>query len=190
MFERSEEAQELLDSISQRNVTNPDTKQNGAVLTATQYNLMNNMLIALGNLNNDNIKALQQFVLTYLPNFVKIVVGEESEGVFFEAPIVDGLLTLDLADFINTINNRFATATALASAVETLTTLVASTEEELSNDIANTASAQSTALSQAVQQLTSSINAVAPVALTASEVSSIFSGAAQTEVSKIGRAHV
>ena len=71
----SPEAQALLDKIVSILTVNFNRKIAGSVLTADMYNKMNDMLIEAINQHDVGIQALKEYILTYVPNFVKPVHG-------------------------------------------------------------------------------------------------------------------
>ena len=91
----SPEAQALLDKIVSILTVNFNRKIAGSVLTADMYNKMNDMLIEAVNQHDASIQALKEYILTYVPNFVKIHISnsaEESTG-----DITDGVLVIDVS---------------------------------------------------------------------------------------------
>ena len=99
--EISPEAQALLDKIVSILTVNFNRKIAGSVLTADMYNKMNDMLIEAVNQHDANIQALKEYILTYVPNFVKIHISnsaEESTG-----DITDGVLVIDVSHLLDSL---------------------------------------------------------------------------------------
>lgn len=97
----SPEAQALLDKIVSILTVNFNRKIAGSVLTADMYNKMNDMLIEAVNQHDANIQALKEYILTYVPNFVKIHISnsaEESTG-----DITDGVLVIDVSHLLDSL---------------------------------------------------------------------------------------
>lgn len=97
----SPEAQALLDKIVSILTVNFNRKIAGSVLTADMYNKMNDMLIEAVNQHDANIQALKEYILTYVPNFVKIHISnsaEESTG-----DITDGVLIIDVSHLLDSL---------------------------------------------------------------------------------------
>ena len=97
----SPEAQALLDKIVSILTVNFNRKIAGSVLTADMYNKMNDMLIEAVNQHDVNIQALKEYILTYVPNFVKIHISasaEESTG-----DITDGVLIIDVSHLLDSL---------------------------------------------------------------------------------------
>ena len=97
----SPEAQALLDKIVSILTVNFNKKTAGSVLTADMYNKMNDMLIKAVNQHDANIQALKEYILTYVPNFVKIHISasaEESTG-----DITDGVLVIDVSHLLDSL---------------------------------------------------------------------------------------
>ena len=102
--ELSPEAQALLDKIVSILTVNFNRKTAGSVLTADMYNKMNDMLIEAVNQHDANIQALKEYILTYVPNFVKIHISnsaEESTG-----DITDGVLVIDVSHLLDSLLNN------------------------------------------------------------------------------------
>ena len=100
----SPEAQALLDKIVSILTVNFNRKIAGSVLTAEMYNKMNDMLIEAVNQHDANIQALKEYILTYVPNFVKIHISasvEESTG-----DITDGVLVIDVSHLLDSLLNN------------------------------------------------------------------------------------
>ena len=99
--ELSPEAQALLDKIVSILTVNFNRKIAGSVLTADMYNKMNDMLIEAVNQHDANIQALKEYILTYVPNFVKVHIydsAEESTG-----DITDGTLVIDVSHLLDSL---------------------------------------------------------------------------------------
>ena len=97
----SPEAQALLDKIVSILTVNFNRKIAGSVLTADMYNKMNDMLIEAVNQHDASIQALKEYILTYVPNFVKIHISnsaEESTG-----DITDGTLVIDVSHLLDSL---------------------------------------------------------------------------------------
>ena len=97
----SPEAQALLDKIVSILTVNFNRKIAGSVLTADMYNKMNDMLIEAINQHDASIQALKEYILTYVPNFVKIHISnstEESTG-----DITDGILVIDVSHLLDSL---------------------------------------------------------------------------------------
>ena len=97
----SPEAQALLDKIVSILTVNFNRKIAGSVLTADMYNKMNDMLIEAVNQHDANIQALKEYILTYVPHFVKIHISasaEESTG-----DITDGVLVIDVSHLLDSL---------------------------------------------------------------------------------------
>ena len=97
----SPEAQALLDKIVSILTVNFNRKIAGSVLTADMYNKMNDMLIEAVNQHDASIQALKEYILTYVPNFVKIHISnsaEESTG-----DITDGVLVIDVSHLLDSL---------------------------------------------------------------------------------------
>lgn len=97
----SPEAQALLDKIVSILTVNFNRKTAGSVLTADMYNKMNDMLIEAVNQHDANIQALKEYILTYVPNFVKVHISdsvEESTG-----DITDGTLVIDVSHLLDSL---------------------------------------------------------------------------------------
>ena len=100
----SPEAQALLDKIVSILTVNFNRKIAGSVLTADMYNKMNDMLIEAVNQHDASIQALKEYILTYVPNFVKIHISnstEESTG-----DITDGVLVIDVSHLLDSLLNN------------------------------------------------------------------------------------
>ena len=100
----SPEAQALLDKIVSILTVNFNRKIAGSVLTAEMYNKMNDMLIEAVNQHDVSIQALKEYILTYVPNFVKIHISasvEESTG-----DITDGVLVIDVSHLLDSLLNN------------------------------------------------------------------------------------
>lgn len=100
----SPEAQALLDKIVSILTVNFNRKIAGSVLTAEMYNKMNDMLIEAVNQHDASIQALKEYILTYVPNFVKIHISasaEESTG-----DITDGTLVIDVSHLLDSLLNN------------------------------------------------------------------------------------
>ena len=100
----SPEAQALLDKIVSILTVNFNRKTAGSVLTAEMYNKMNDMLIEAVNQHDASIQALKEYILTYVPNFVKIHISnsaEESTG-----DITDGVLVIDVSHLLDSLLNN------------------------------------------------------------------------------------
>ena len=97
----SPEAQALLDKIVSILTVNFNRKTAGSVLTADMYNKMNDMLIEAVNQHDANIQALKEYILTYVPNFVKVHISDsagESTG-----DITDGVLVIDVSHLLDSL---------------------------------------------------------------------------------------
>ena len=97
----SPEAQALIDKIVSILTVNFNRKIAGSVLTAEMYNKMNDMLIEAVNQHDASIQALKEYILTYVPNFVKIHISasaEESTG-----DITDGVLVIDVSHLLDSL---------------------------------------------------------------------------------------
>ena len=100
----SPEAQALIDKIVSILTVNFNRKIAGSVLTAEMYNKMNDMLIEAVNQHDASIQALKEYILTYVPNFVKIHISasaEESTG-----DITDGTLVIDVSHLLDSLLNN------------------------------------------------------------------------------------
>ena len=100
----SPEAQALIDKIVSILTVNFNRKIAGSVLTAEMYNKMNDMLIEAVNQHDASIQALKEYILTYVPNFVKIHISasaEESTG-----DITDGVLVIDVSHLLDSLLNN------------------------------------------------------------------------------------
>ena len=97
----SPEAQALLDKIVSILTVNFNKKIAGSVLTADMYNKMNDMLIEAVNQHDANIQALKEYILTYVPNFVKVHISDSvEEGT---GDITDGTLVIDVSHLLDSL---------------------------------------------------------------------------------------
>ena len=94
----SPEAQALLDKIVSILTVNFNRKTAGSVLTADMYNKMNDMLIEAVNQHDVGIQALKEYILTYVPNFVKIHISDSAEES--TGDITDGTLVIDVSHLL------------------------------------------------------------------------------------------
>lgn len=99
--ELSPEAQALLDKIVSILTVNFNRKTAGSVLTADMYNKMNDMLIEAVNQHDANIQALKEYILTYVPNFVKIHISDSAEES--TGDITDGTLVIDVSHLLDSL---------------------------------------------------------------------------------------
>lgn len=99
--ELSPEAQALLDKIVSILTVNFNRKIAGSVLTADMYNKMNDMLIEAVNQHDANIQALKEYILTYVPNFVKIHISDSAEEG--TGDITDGTLVIDVSHLLDSL---------------------------------------------------------------------------------------
>ena len=97
----SPEAQALLDKIVSILTVNFNRKIAGSVLTADMYNKMNDMLIEAVNQHDVNIQALKEYILTYVPNFVKIHISDNAEDG--TGDITDGVLIIDVSHLLDSL---------------------------------------------------------------------------------------
>ena len=97
----SPEAQALLDKIVSILTVNFNRKIAGSVLTADMYNKMNDMLIEAVNQHDANIQALKEYILTYVPNFVKIHISNSAEDG--TGDITDGVLIIDVSHLLDSL---------------------------------------------------------------------------------------
>ena len=97
----SPEAQALLDKIVSILTVNFNKKTAGSVLTADMYNKMNDMLIKAVNQHDANIQALKEYILTYVPNFVKIHISDSAEES--TGDITDGTLVIDVSHLLDSL---------------------------------------------------------------------------------------
>lgn len=97
----SPEAQALLDKIVSILTVNFNRKIAGSVLTADMYNKMNDMLIEAVNQHDANIQALKEYILTYVPNFVKIHISDNAEDG--TGDITDGVLIIDVSHLLDSL---------------------------------------------------------------------------------------
>lgn len=97
----SPEAQALLDKIVSILTVNFNRKTAGSVLTADMYNKMNDMLIEAINQHDANIQALKEYILTYVPNFVKIHISDSAEES--TGDITDGTLVIDVSHLLDSL---------------------------------------------------------------------------------------
>lgn len=97
----SPEAQALLDKIVSILTVNFNKKTAGSVLTADMYNKMNDMLIKAVNQHDANIQALKEYILTYVPNFVKVHISDSVEGS--TGDITDGTLVIDVSHLLDSL---------------------------------------------------------------------------------------
>ena len=97
----SPEAQALLDKIVSILTVNFNRKIAGSVLTADMYNKMNDMLIEAVNQHDVNIQALKEYILTYVPNFVKIHISDSAEES--TGDITDGTLVIDVSHLLDSL---------------------------------------------------------------------------------------
>ena len=97
----SPEAQALLDKIVSILTVNFNRKIAGSVLTADMYNKMNDMLIEAVNQHDANIQALKEYILTYVPNFVKIHISDSAEES--TGDITDGVLIIDVSHLLDSL---------------------------------------------------------------------------------------
>ena len=100
----SPEAQALLDKIVSILTVNFNRKIAGSVLTADMYNKMNDMLIEAVNQHDANIQALKEYILTYVPNFVKIHISDSAEES--TGDITDGELVIDVSHLLDSLLNN------------------------------------------------------------------------------------
>ena len=99
--EISPEAQALLDKIVSILTVNFNRKIAGSVLTADMYNKMNDMLIKAVNQHDANIQALKEYILTYVPNFVKVHISDSTEEG--TGDITDGTLVIDVSHLLDSL---------------------------------------------------------------------------------------
>ena len=97
----SPEAQALLDKIVSILTVNFNRKIAGSVLTADMYNKMNDMLIEAVNQHDVGIQALKEYILTYVPNFVKIHISDSAEES--TGDITDGTLVIDVSHLLDSL---------------------------------------------------------------------------------------
>ena len=97
----SPEAQALLDKIVSILTVNFNRKTAGSVLTADMYNKMNDMLIEAVNQHDANIQALKEYILTYVPNFVKVHISDSAEES--TGDITDGTLVIDVSHLLDSL---------------------------------------------------------------------------------------
>ena len=97
----SPEAQALLDKIVSILTVNFNRKIAGSVLTADMYNKMNDMLIEAINQHDVGIQALKEYILTYVPNFVKIHISDSAEDG--TGDITDGVLIIDVSHLLDSL---------------------------------------------------------------------------------------
>ena len=97
----SPEAQALLDKIVSILTVNFNKKTAGSVLTADMYNKMNDMLIEAVNQHDANIQALKEYILTYVPNFVKVHISDSAEES--TGDITDGTLVIDVSHLLDSL---------------------------------------------------------------------------------------
>ena len=102
--ELSPEAQALLDKIVSILTVNFNRKIAGSVLTADMYNKMNDMLIEAVNQHDASIQALKEYILTYVPNFVKIHISDSTEES--TGDITDGTLVIDVSHLLDSLLNN------------------------------------------------------------------------------------
>ena len=102
--ELSPEAQALLDKIVSILTVNFNRKIAGSVLTADMYNKMNDMLIEAINQHDVGIQALKEYILTYVPNFVKIHISDSTEES--TGDITDGTLVIDVSHLLDSLLNN------------------------------------------------------------------------------------
>ena len=95
------EAQALLDKIVSILTVNFNRKIAGSVLTAEMYNKMNDMLIEAVNQHDASIQALKEYILTYVPNFVKIHISDSAEES--TGDITDGTLVIDVSHLLDSL---------------------------------------------------------------------------------------
>ena len=97
----SPEAQALLDKIVSILTVNFNRKIAGSVLTADMYNKMNDMLIEAVNQHDASIQALKEYILTYVPNFVKIHISDSAEES--TGDITEGVLVIDVSHLLDSL---------------------------------------------------------------------------------------
>ena len=100
----SPEAQALLDKIVSILTVNFNRKIAGSVLTADMYNKMNDMLIEAINQHDVGIQALKEYILTYVPNFVKVHISDSAEES--TGDITDGTLVIDVSHLLDSLLNN------------------------------------------------------------------------------------
>lgn len=100
----SPEAQALLDKIVSILTVNFNRKIAGSVLTADMYNKMNDMLIEAVNQHDASIQALKEYILTYVPNFVKIHISDSADES--TGDITDGTLVIDVSHLLDSLLNN------------------------------------------------------------------------------------
>lgn len=100
----SPEAQALLDKIVSILTVNFNRKIAGSVLTADMYNKMNDMLIEAVNQHDASIQALKEYILTYVPNFVKVHISDSAEES--TGDITDGTLVIDVSHLLDSLLNN------------------------------------------------------------------------------------
>ena len=100
----SPEAQALLDKIVSILTVNFNRKIAGSVLTADMYNKMNDMLIEAVNQHDASIQALKEYILTYVPNFVKVHISDSTEES--TGDITDGTLVIDVSHLLDSLLNN------------------------------------------------------------------------------------
>ena len=98
------EAQALLDKIVSILTVNFNRKIAGSVLTADMYNKMNDMLIEAVNQHDASIQALKEYILTYVPNFVKVHISDSTEES--TGDITDGTLVIDVSHLLDSLLNN------------------------------------------------------------------------------------
>ena len=146
-MELTPDMQTDMDIVQQRNVTNPVVKTDGAPLTAAEYNAVNNMFVAFCNLNNDNTMALKDYILKYLPNFMKLVV--DGKGNVETLTANNGVLTIDLYNHFKNMSIELRDTTNLL--LEDLTVLQTAINAEIAAreaDIADCVDVNAYALDQ------------------------------------------
>ena len=102
--EISPEAQALLDKIVSILTVNFNRKIAGSVLTADMYNKMNDMLIEAVNQHDASIQALKEYILTYVPNFVKVHISDSTDES--TGDITDGTLVIDVSHLLDSLLNN------------------------------------------------------------------------------------
>ena len=68
------------------------------------YNKMNDMLIEAINQHDVGIQALKEYILTYVPNFVKIHISDSAEES--TGDITDGTLVIDVSHLLDSLLNN------------------------------------------------------------------------------------
>ena len=114
---RPAKATTLLATVASQRTVNFDTKQNGDLLTAAQYNLMNNTLITLCNNADTGIQGLKSYVTTYLPNFIDVTLDTSTS---VQGTLTNGVMTIDLTAIVTELRGNIQAVPITATEITTI----------------------------------------------------------------------